>query len=502
MAETFLDDLVARSADNQPHKTALMARGRAISYAELDEAVTRMANGLLEIGVTAGDRVALLLPNSPQFVISYFGAMRAGAIALPLNFAFQPEELTHVLADAGATALVTSPLFEQTVMVTLPGVPHVTELIVAGESSLESCQDFDALLQRSSAEPPAVARNAEDPAVFLYTSGTTGRPKGAMLSHGNIAANAASCAQAIDVREDDVFMCVLPMFHSFAATVCVVLPISLGNTVVVQERFVPINVLRSFQEDSVTVFCGVPSMYTVLLRSRPAERLDLSSIRLCVSGGAPLPVEVMNAFESAYGVPIVEGYGPTECSPVVSVNPLDDARKPGSVGLPVPGVTVQIFDENDHEVPVGEIGEIVVRGANVMIGYHNQPEATREAKRNGWLHTGDVGRVDEDGYIYIVDRKTDLIISGGLNVYPREVEEVIYQHPKVEEAAVVGMPDKLRGECVRAVVALKEHEEATAEEIIHFCAEHLAGFKVPKVVEFMDALPKSTQGKVLKRVLM
>lgn len=498
---TFLDDLVASSAKRQPHKTALTARGQTISYAELDEAITRMANGLLDIGVQPGDRVALLLPNSPHFVISYFGAMRAGAIALPLNFAFRAEELTHILADARARALVTSPLFEQTLMVTLPGLPHLTDVIMVGPSGIESCEDFDTFLRRSGTKPPTVSRSPDEPAVFLYTSGTTGRPKGAMLSHENIASNASACARAIAVAPDDIFMCVLPMFHSFAATVCVVLPLSLSNTVVVHERFVPLNVLRSFHQDRVTVFCGVPAMYSVLLHSKPSEPVDISSVRLCVSGGAPMPVEVMKAFQEAYGISIIEGYGPTECSPVVSVNPLEGVRKPGSVGLPLPGVTVKIFDDDDNEVPAGEVGEIVVRGPNIMIGYHNQPEATAETMRNGWLHTGDLGRVDEDGYLYIVDRKKDLIICGGLNVYPREVEEVLYQHPKVEEAAVVGAPDKLRGECARAIVALKEGEQATAEELIHFCRERLAGFKVPKIIDFMDALPKSSQGKILKRLL-
>jgi long-chain acyl-CoA synthetase len=501
VSEPFLDGLVSRSAERRPNRAALVAHGRAITYRELDEAINRMANGLRDLGVGSGDRVALLLPNSPQFVIAYFGAMRAGAVALPLNFALRPEELTYILSDARATALVASPLLQETVMVTLAGVPHLDHLIMAGECNLESCHDLDALLDRSENEPPDVTRDPEEPAVFLYTSGTTGRPKGAVLSHRNIAANAAACAEAIKVRPDDVFMCVLPMFHSFAATVCVVLPLSLGNTVVIHERFVPANVLRSIRDDRITVFCAVPSMFAVLLRSKPAEPVDFSHVRICVSGGAPMPLEVMQAFETAFGVPVLEGYGPTEASPVVSVNPIDGVRKPGSVGLPLPGVTVSIFDDADREVPVGEIGEVVVRGPNVMIGYHNQPEATAEAKRGGWLHTGDMGRLDEDGYLYIVDRKKDLIISGGLNVYPREVEEVLYRHPKVEEAAVVGMPDELRGEVVRAVVALREGQQATAEEIIHFCAEHLARFKVPRVVEFMDALPKSSQGKILKRLL-
>jgi long-chain acyl-CoA synthetase len=342
---------------------------------------------------------------------------------------------------------------------------------------------------------------SSDPAVCIYTSGTTGRPKGALLSHHNLTVNCQQVSRALHFDASDNFLCVLPLFHSFAGTVCQNTALYAGARSTLLEQFHPARVLEAIEKHRATIFAGVPAMFGALLQFPTDRPYDFSSVRLCVSGGAPMPVAIMQAFERKFDTIIIEGDGPTECSPVTCVNPIEGVRKPGSVGLPIPGVEMQIFDDNDNPLPVGEVGEIVVRGENVMLGYLNQPEATAEAMRSGWYHTGDLGRVDEDGYFYIVDRKKDMLIVGGLNVYPREVEEVLYTHPAIADAAVIGAPDPLRGEEVVAVVVLKPDAKAGDRELIAYCRERLANFKVPRRVVFRDALPRGGTGKVLKRLL-
>jgi long-chain acyl-CoA synthetase len=341
---------------------------------------------------------------------------------------------------------------------------------------------------------------AEDVAACLYTSGTTGRAKGAMLTHKNLLANIQSFREILHVTEDDVFLCVLPMFHAFAATVLFLEPLSLGATIVVEPRFAPDLVLKAIGEHGVTLFAGVPAMFAVLA-SLPRPAADFSAWRLCISGGAPLPPPVLEGFEAKYGVPIYEGYGPTECAPVLTVNPPLGLRKIGSVGPAIPQVELRIVDEAGAPVPVGQVGEIVARGPNVMKGYLNRPDETAGVLRDGWYHTGDLGRVDADGYYYIVDRKTDLIIVGGLNVYPREVELALASHPAVAEAAVIGVPDPARGEAPSALVVLRDGQQAGTQELIQWCRQRLANYKVPRTVTFVSQLPKSATGKVLKAKL-
>ena len=337
--------------------------------------------------------------------------------------------------------------------------------------------------------------------MLIYTSGTTGQPKGAVLSHRNLLANARSCRELIGVSSDDTFLAVLPLFHSFGATVCMILPLLAGAEIVLQTAFAPLPVLETLEKHQVTIFAGVPAMFAVLTKCRTSREYDLRSLRACVSGGAPLPLQVLSGFQERYGAVLVEGYGPTEGSPVVSANPPNGVQKPGSVGPPILGVEVRIVDDAGQDLPTGEVGEIIVAGDNVMQGYWQDATATAEAIKDGWLYTGDLGKLDTDGYLYIVDRKKDMIIVGGTNVYPREVEDVIALMPQVAEVAVVGRPDPVRGERVRAVIVPAEGIELSAEQVISHCRQHLAPFKVPRIVEFRESLPKSALGKVLKREL-
>ena len=348
---------------------------------------------------------------------------------------------------------------------------------------------------------PDTRPDKHDPAVFIYTSGTTGRPKGAVLSHNNLLANCRQIQGVLKYSAEDNLLCVLPLFHAFAGTVCQHAALFRGAKFTLLEQFHPARVIETIEQRGITIFPGVPAMFAALLQFAADRPEAFRNVRLCVSGGAPMPVAIMEQFEKTFHTIIIEGDGPTECSPVTSVNPPDGVRKPGTIGLPLPGVEMKIFDDNDRELPVGEIGEIVVRGENVMLGYHNQPEATAEAMRNGWYHTGDLGKVDEDGYFTIVDRKKDMLIVGGLNVYPREVEEVLYTHPAVADAAVVGAHDALRGDQVVAVVVLKPGASATAQELREHCRKYLANYKVPRRVEFRQELPRSSTGKILKRLL-
>jgi long-chain acyl-CoA synthetase len=340
-------------------------------------------------------------------------------------------------------------------------------------------------------------RTSEDVAVCLYTSGTTGRPKGALLSHRNLVANLESFRAVLHVTQDDVFLAALPLFHAYGGTVLFLEPLSVGATIVLEPRFVPETILRAMVEQRVTFFAGVPSMYAVLA-AMPRSAVDLSALRLCVSGGAPLSVEVAEAFEARYGLPIYEGYGPTECAPVLTVNPPLGKRKLGSVGPPIPQVELRVVDEHGTLLPVGEIGEIVARGPNVMQGYLNRPAATAEVLRDGWYHTGDLGRVDEDGYYYIVDRKTDLILVGGLNVYPREVELVLGNHPAVAEVAVIGIPDPVRGEVPKAFVIPRDEQQIAVQDLLQWCRQRLANYKVPRSIVVVPDLPRTVTGKILK----
>ncbi len=496
-----LPELLTRSAAAHPEKPALIAGRRVLTYQALHREALGLAAILRGLGLRQGERVVMMLPNAPEFVVAYFAIQEAGGTVVPVNILFKPDEVVHLLQDSGASLAVTLRALYPTLREAadkLAERPPV--LVLDGEEGQLGVPDMTlAGGMRQALRAPAQTPAAEV-AACLYTSGTTGRPKGALLTHANILANIDSFGQVIRCGPEDVFCCVLPMFHSFAATVMTLFPISLGATVVVESRFAPEPLLRALGERRCTFFAGVPAMYA-LLANCPEVPADLSALRLCVSGGAPLPVDVLHRFEERYGIPIYEGYGPTECSPALTVNPPSGKRKVGSVGLPLPGVQIRVVDEGGQPVRTGEVGEVIARGPNVMLGYLNRPEETAAVLRDGWFFTGDLGRLDEEGYLTIVDRKKDMLIVGGLNVYPREVEVVLEGHPAVAEAAVVGIPDAVKGEEPVAFVALRPGQTASRQDLLRYLRGRLAAFKVPKRILFLEALPRNATGKVLKQAL-
>ncbi len=496
-----LVDLFAASVRRVPERSAIVFRDRALTYRELHARADAAAALLRGLGIGAGVRVLLMSPNVPEFAVGYLGILRAGATVVPLNPLLKAEEVRYVLEDSGAHAMVGLEASLPLLRAARAGLGRACPVLSLDGPAAGDAGDvsFPGTAQVGRPFAPAPA-SGDDVAVCLYTSGTTGRPKGALLTHANLIANVQSFRMVLHVSEEDVFLAALPLFHAYGATVLFLEPLSIGATVVVEPRFVPDAVLRAMVQHRVTLFAGVPSMYAVLAAT-PRPGGDFSSLRLCISGGAPLPVAVAEAFEAKYGVPIFEGYGPTECAPVLTVNPPFGVRKLGSVGRPIPQVELRIVDDQGNPLPAGEVGEIVARGPNVMRGYLNRPAETAAALRDGWYHTGDLGRVDADGYYYIVDRKTDLILVGGLNVYPREVELVLTGHPAVAEAAVVGVPDPIRGEAPKAFVILRNGERVSPQDLLQWCRQRLANYKVPRSVAMVEDLPRTVTGKILKAAI-
>ena len=478
-----------------PDKTAIIFGEERVSYTQLDDRVRAFANFLKAKGVKRGDKVILDTGNSPEFIYVYLGAVRNAAIIVPVNPMLTAPELTYIAQDSEAGWLM---IKEEVLQ------KHgYTEEMLAGELGVTVFVLNDALMAEIMASPRDdfdYVTDIHDISTFLYTSGTTGRPKAAMLSHSNLISNAWQTMIAFEVVHEDVFMCVLPMFHVLACTICVLLPMFVGGTIVILETFHPKTVVGSMLDNDVTLFTGVPAMYMVLIEAAKND-VTFPKLRLCASGGSSLPVDVLRKAIEAAHLPLVEGYGLTEASPATHFNPPSGVQKPGSVGPAFPEVEFMIGGENDEELPAGEVGELLLRGPNIMQGYYKKPEETAETLRNGWLHTGDLAKADEDGYVYIVDRKKDMIIVAGLNVYPREVEEALYEHPKVRDAAVVGEADALRGESVVAYVVLKEGETIHRKELLRWLKERLATYKIPRRIEFIEELPRNSSGKILKRML-
>ena len=510
----MLRDIIAQGKRDFANGVALIFRDQPTTYAELAVAVERLAAGLAALGIQPGERIALLLPNCPPFVYGYYAAAQMGAVVVPANPLLKPPELEYIWRDADVRLVITAPPLLPGVQAARQNLPDLRHVVSIGEEvpapltpdSIPGFLTLQALMGRgaqalASGDAPTPSLDEDACAVIIYTSGTTGHPKGAMLSHRNLTRNVEQVQAALRFDARDRFVTLLPLFHSFAGTVCMNTPLTAGCAAVLLENFAPARTLETIEKHGVTIFAGVPAIFNALLQYTPEREFDLSSLRLFVSGGAPLPASTLAALEQRFGVPVLEGDGPTECSPVTSVNPLEGPRKVGSVGPAVPGVEIAIFDDDDHPVPTDEIGEIVVRGDNVMLGYLNQPEATAEAMKNGWYHTGDLGKMDADGYVYIVDRKKDMIITSGLNVYPREVEEVLFTHPAVADAAVIGLPDALRGEEVVAVLVRRPDAAVTERELMAYCRERLANFKAPRRVLFRETLPRGGTGKVVKRLL-
>lgn len=494
-------------ARRTPGKTAVILDSMRLTYAELNGAANKIAGGLTKLGVRPGDKVALMLPNTPHFVMCYYAILKAGATVVPLNVLFKHHEVEYHLEDSDAVALIA---WEGFLGEAAPGfrmVDTCRSLIVARApgSTIALPDEAIALGHVLADNPPAfrtIQTMPDDTAVILYTSGTTGRPKGAELTHANMFLNATiSSDKLLNITAETIGLATLPLFHSFGQTCVMNSIIYAGGTMTLLPRFEPQKALEVMARDRVTYFAGVPTMYFYLLNFPGADLYDLSSLKYCVSGGAAMPVEVMHAFNRKYNVTILEGYGLSETSPVASFNHLDREPKPGSIGIPIWGIEMRLVDDLGHEVPNGELGEIVIRGHNVMKGYYKRPDATAAAIRDSWFHSGDIAYRDADGFYFIKDRVKDMIIRGGFNIYPREIEEVLYGHPAIAEAAVIGIPDQALGEEVRAVVALKPGQSVAEAELIDYCKERLAAFKYPRSIEFRDTLPKTATGKILKREL-
>jgi len=506
MATLNLSSVLEHTARLTPDRVAVVCGGQQLTYRELDEQALRVAAGLYAIGIRPGDHVALSCPNVPWFPVAYFGILKCGAVAVPINVLLKPREIAYHLRDSGAKAALA-----------FDGTPELP----IGEMVKQACADvhcphFVAIpagltsLMRDAAAFHPPRREPQDTAVILYTSGTTGHPKGAELTHANMVGNAVTSHDmfrpAFDGgTEQNTMLVTLPLFHSTGQTCQMNAGLYGGFRLVLLPRFEPGAVLDAFAREQVGLWIGVPTMYWTLLQHARKSGADVSrvaaSLRLCVSGGAPMPAQVLRDFEQTFGVRILEGYGLSETSPVVAFNQLERPSKPGTVGLPVFGVEIRCVDEHDTPQPPGKPGEIIVRGPNVMKGYYENPGATAEVKRGGWFRTGDIGQLDEDGYLSIVDRKKDMILRGGFNVYPREIEELLMTHPSVALAAVVGMPDERLGEEVRAFVIPKPGSTTSEADLLAWARERLASYKYPRVIEFRDTLPMTATGKVLKREL-
>lgn len=495
--------IITEHSRNIPESIALIYKDRHISYGELEEVTNRLARGLMSLSVGYGEKVALVCPNIPEFVISFFSVLKCGGTIIPVNFLFKKEELLFVLKHSVASSVIIAAPFLPSLLEIKDRLQELKTIIVFGSDNVgEDLVSYESLIDKNSSAPVLYPVSDDDVAAVLYTSGTTGSLKGAMLTHNNIYYDAKATNEVVILGVEDCFLVVIPLFHSFGMTACMILGLLSGSKLVLMEKFVPQYTLQAIEEHKVTIFMAVPSIYSALLfYGKNLDRNRFKSLSVCVSGGAPMPEQVQRDFEDFFGCVIIEGDGPTECSPVTSVNPLKGERKIGSIGLPLPGVEMKIVDEQSREVPDETMGEIVVRGPVVMKGYLNDIKATEESIKDGWFYTGDLGKRDSDGYFYIGDRKKDLIITGGMNVYPREVEDLLLKHHSVAEAAVTGKPDYLRGEVVHAFIVLKDGVSVKKKELISYCRQNMAKFKVPKEITFMESLPKSYTGKVLKRIL-
>lgn len=498
-----LGQMLARSAGRTPEKTAVIFRDQQTSYAELNRRANQVANALVGLGIRPGDRVAIFIHNLPIFIEAYYGILKAGATVIPLNVLYKAGELEYIFNDSGARAVLTFGPFAQTALAARANAPHMEHVIVATPEDIPGAVAWRTTFGEAPDHDPGVAVGENDVAVICYTSGTTGKPKGAMLAHRNLIANCEQCnlIPTVHTQPEDVVWLALPLFHIYAMNVAMNLCLMNGATLALVERFDPASSLEIVQKYRCTILYGAPPMFVAWANMPNLGAYDLSSLRYIASGAAALPVKVLETFQSLAGVPVSEGYGLTEASPVVTTNAAGPVVKPGSVGPAIPGMEVKIVDEAGNELPNGELGELICRGPNVMLGYWNNPAATAETIRDGWLHTGDLATRDDDGYFTIADRLKDMIVVSGFNVYPREVEEILFRHPAVADAAVVQYPDSYQGESVMAYVVLKPDQSVTEQDIIDYCRSQIAVFKCPRRVVFRESLPKNSTGKVLRREL-
>jgi long-chain acyl-CoA synthetase len=530
--EVTLPEMIADSAKRYPNRPALVFFNNEINYKVVDEAITQFAAGLQVLGLTKGDRVSLYVPNSPQYIIAFFGILRAGGVVVPTNIQYVPREVKHQLNDSGAKYVVCLSKFydnvkqvrhetpvEHVIVTNIKEYfPRVTNVLftlfkekkdghridITEDRGTHWFQDVLEMGRLRGFQP--VQTSNEDIAVLGYTGGTTGVPKGAMLTHRNLVSNVQQLKAwdtEMSATKQEGVLGALPFFHSYGMTTCMNFALTTGNKLILIPNPRDLaDVLKNIDKHKPSLFPGLPTLYTALNNYPDVHKYDLSSVRACLSGASALPVEVQKRFEELTGAQVVEGYGMTECSPVAIATPLKGTRKVGKIGVPVPSTEAKIVSVDTGEpLGHGEPGELLLRGPQVMKGYWGR-EDDETVDEEGWLHTGDIAMTDEDNFFEIVDRKKDMIIASGFNVYPREIEEVLYEHPKILEAAVAGIPDEYRGETVKAYVVLKEGESATEEEIMKFCADRLAPYKRPKAMEFRSELPKSMVGKILRRVLV
>ncbi|MCE5333527.1 MAG: long-chain fatty acid--CoA ligase [Desulfobacteraceae bacterium] len=528
--ETTLPRILEQNARKVPHNIALEFFGRKITYIRLWEDVLRMANGLKDLGVREGTRIAIMLPNCPQCVIAYYASLWLGAVVTMTNPLYVERELHHhwsdseveflfvldhlypraakVAPETSIRKIVTTSIREYLpfpLKMLYPLKARFKRLFTAVPFDGAGILDFARLIGENEPLPVPCGATPDGVALLQYTGGTTGTAKGAMLTHRNVVANVRQLVCWFPVLQQgrERFLAVLPFFHVFGLTVSLNLATYTGSAVIIMPRFDPDQLIKTIEKTKPTIFPGVPAIYTALMAHPRIDSFDLSSIRFCVTGSAPMPVEVLRKFEKKTGSIIVEGYGLSECSPVTHVNPIHGVRKPGSIGIPLPDTLARIVDAQtgSKEMPPGEVGELVVRGPQVMRGYWKRDQENLETIRDGWLHTGDLATMDENGYFFIVDRKKDLIISRGYNIYPREVEEVLYEHPAIHDAAAIGVPDAKRGEAVKVFIVPATGASLGEEEILRWCRERLAPYKVPKTIEIRESLPKTLVGKVLRREL-
>ena len=493
----FLIDSAAR----RPEHPAVIFEGKEIAYAELNRRTDALAWGLKERGLVPGDVAVLMMPNSSDWITAYYALAKLGAVVLPVNFLYRTEELSHIFRDSGAVFFIGSPDYLTYAAPLVRASKRFHSAFTAGKNAVEGFEPLETLFLERGAFPVHQTQD-NDTLAIIYTSGTTGLAKGAMLTHGSLGSNARTVADMRYTEPHDVSLAVLPLFHIYGQTSSLNASVYLGLTIRLWKHFDEAEVFSAIEKEESSILIAVPTIFNRLAEMAAKTPPGRSSLRFCVSGGASLPVEILQRFEKLFKVTIYEGYGLTECSPVCVENPYGRRTKPGSIGLPIPGFQARVVNEQDRDVPSGDVGELIVQGPGVMKGYLNQPEATEATLRGGWLHTGDLARRDEDGYIYIVDRKKEMIIRGGYNVYPREVEEILYGHPAVLECAVIGIPHQDLGEEVGAVVVLRQGASATPEEIRDYVKERIAPYKYPRVVRFVPELPKTNTGKILKRSIV
>ena len=495
-----ISNLLIASAERRPGHPAIRFMGRAVTYEELNRQVDRLSYELVHAGLHPGDVCVLMMPNSIVWVIVYYALAKVGAVVVPVNFLYRTGELDHIFKDSGARAFIGHKDYLEHPRQVMEHLPKMDLRIAQGVLPGQGFLPLEELFVDDGAFHPYPTRD-DDTWAIVYTSGTTGHPKGAMLTHYNLANNAMTVANMRSTGPNDVVFGVLPFYHIFGQTSALNASLYLGLTIRLWSAFNVEDLFSAIEEEESSILIAVPTIFNRLVELADLSPPRRSGLRFCLSGGASLPVQVLRRFEDRFRTTIYEGYGLTECSPVCVENPFGRQTRPGSIGLPIPGFQARIVNDQDEEVPLGAVGELIILGPGVMKGYLHQPEATAETLRGGWLHTGDLARMDKDGYIYIVDRKKEMIIRGGYNVYPREIEEILYTHPDVMEAAVVGVPHSDLGEEVAAAVVLRQGACVTSEELKQFVKERVAPYKYPRRIHLVKELPKSHTGKILKRTL-